>query len=203
MAWCVRAVVAPAVMRRLVEAQALARAGAGHPDRPPMITVILVEGLPGARPGDVLAALLAAAAALASGDVVVVTQKIVSKAEDPGPGRRRYRGGRAGLLPPARGAGVGAGPPPPWGRVCGRRAGRRRRSGDGQGRRRGRGRELNNCPSNYWIFTDGGPKRLIDRTGWELLHYASFGDVTDSDPVDRTKDERAFCLLRSRRQMAG
>ena len=40
-----------------------------------------VEGLPEVQPGDRLAPLLAACADLADGDVVVVTQKVVSKAE--------------------------------------------------------------------------------------------------------------------------
>jgi len=47
-----------------------------------VICVIPIEGLPEVQPGDVLAGLIAnAAATLVSGDVVVVTQKIVSKAE--------------------------------------------------------------------------------------------------------------------------
>ncbi|MFP5376321.1 MAG: coenzyme F420-0:L-glutamate ligase [Acidimicrobiia bacterium] len=56
------------------------------------LTVIPVAGVPEVRPGDVLADLLAAAVALEDGDVVVVTQKVVSKAEgrlvrlDPGAG---------------------------------------------------------------------------------------------------------------------
>jgi coenzyme F420-0:L-glutamate ligase/coenzyme F420-1:gamma-L-glutamate ligase len=45
------------------------------------LTIIPVAGLPEVRPGDVLAPLIADAAALQDGDVVVVTQKIVSKAE--------------------------------------------------------------------------------------------------------------------------
>ncbi len=44
-------------------------------------TVIGVEGLPEIRPGDDLAALLVAAVTLQDGDVVVVTSKVVSKAE--------------------------------------------------------------------------------------------------------------------------
>ena len=40
-----------------------------------------MEGIPEVRPGDVLAELIAAAADLRDGDVVVVTQKVVSKAE--------------------------------------------------------------------------------------------------------------------------
>jgi len=46
------------------------------------IEVLAVVGLPEVRPGDDLAALIAGAANLVAGDVVVVTQKVVSKAED-------------------------------------------------------------------------------------------------------------------------
>ena len=45
------------------------------------LEVIPVEGLPEVRPGDRLAPMLAACAELIDGDVVVVTQKVVSKAE--------------------------------------------------------------------------------------------------------------------------
>ena len=48
-----------------------------------VLSISPVEGIPEVRPGDVLADLIAAAAGerLAEGDVVVVTQKVVSKAE--------------------------------------------------------------------------------------------------------------------------
>jgi coenzyme F420-0:L-glutamate ligase/coenzyme F420-1:gamma-L-glutamate ligase len=45
------------------------------------IQLIPVEGMPEVRPGDVIADLVAASAAVLDDDVVVVTQKIVSKAE--------------------------------------------------------------------------------------------------------------------------
>jgi coenzyme F420-0:L-glutamate ligase/coenzyme F420-1:gamma-L-glutamate ligase len=48
---------------------------------PAELTVRGVTGLPEVRPGDDLAALIAGAARLADGDVLVVTSKIVSKAE--------------------------------------------------------------------------------------------------------------------------
>jgi coenzyme F420-0:L-glutamate ligase / coenzyme F420-1:gamma-L-glutamate ligase len=48
---------------------------------PAGLTVLPVAGLPEVRQGDVLADLLAAAFELMDGDVVVVTQKVVSKAE--------------------------------------------------------------------------------------------------------------------------
>jgi coenzyme F420-0:L-glutamate ligase len=47
-----------------------------------MIAIIPVEGIPEIRPGDVIADVLAPRADFQDGDVVVVTQKIVSKAED-------------------------------------------------------------------------------------------------------------------------
>lgn len=46
-----------------------------------MITILPVEGLPEIRPGDVIADLICARTDLRERDVVVVTQKIVSKAE--------------------------------------------------------------------------------------------------------------------------
>ncbi len=46
------------------------------------IEVLAVAGLPEVRPGDDLAALIAGAVDLVDGDVVVVTRKVVSKAED-------------------------------------------------------------------------------------------------------------------------
>lgn len=58
-----------------------------------MITIVPVTGIPEVAPGDDLAALISASdASLQDGDVVVVAQKIVSKAEDrivPGGDRRR------------------------------------------------------------------------------------------------------------------
>jgi coenzyme F420-0:L-glutamate ligase len=47
-----------------------------------VIELLPVRGIPEVRPGDDLAALIAAAVELRDGDVVVVTQKVVSKAED-------------------------------------------------------------------------------------------------------------------------
>jgi coenzyme F420-0:L-glutamate ligase/coenzyme F420-1:gamma-L-glutamate ligase len=46
-----------------------------------VIQLLPVEGLPEVHPGDDLAGLIAGVAELADGDVVVVTQKVVSKAE--------------------------------------------------------------------------------------------------------------------------
>ena len=65
------------------------------------VTVLPVEGLPEIGPGDELGPMIAAATELADGDVVVVAQKIVSKAE----GRQRSL---AGVEPSPQAAELGA-----------------------------------------------------------------------------------------------
>jgi hypothetical protein len=62
--------------------------------------------------------------------------------------------------------------------------------------------EANDDSTNYWIFSDAGLRRLLDRTGWEVLDYATVASRPDSDPVNAGRDERAFCLLRSRQAEA-
>jgi tRNA (mo5U34)-methyltransferase len=58
--------------------------------------------------------------------------------------------------------------------------------------------ESNNDPTTFWIFSDAGLKRLLDRAGWEVVSYTTTGDVHGSDPAGPKHDERAFCYLRSR-----
>jgi hypothetical protein len=58
--------------------------------------------------------------------------------------------------------------------------------------------ECNNDATNFWIFSEQGLRRLIDRTGWNLLSYISMGDTKHSTPADPERDERAFCLLQKR-----
>ena len=58
--------------------------------------------------------------------------------------------------------------------------------------------ECNNDDTNFWIFSDHGLKRLIDRTGWNLLSYITVGDTASSTPADPDRDERAFCLLKKK-----
>jgi SAM-dependent methyltransferase len=61
-------------------------------------------------------------------------------------------------------------------------------------------REANNDPTNFWVFTNSGLQRLLERTGWEILDYTTFGNTDASDPATAAGDERAFCYLRSRRR---
>jgi tRNA (mo5U34)-methyltransferase len=58
--------------------------------------------------------------------------------------------------------------------------------------------ECNNDNTNFWVFSEEGLKRLIDRTGWDLLSYITIGETTNSTPADLDRDERAFCLLQSK-----
>src|SRR4051812_48602417 len=71
--------------------------------------------------------------------------------------------------------------------------------------------EIEDDPTNFWIFSQAGLKRILKRTGWEIrseLYVANTGDGSrattpiprdDSDPVSADRDERAYMLIRSRR----
>jgi tRNA (mo5U34)-methyltransferase len=50
----------------------------------------------------------------------------------------------------------------------------------------------------FWIFSGEGLKRLIHRTGWNILAYTTIGDTINSTPADPDHDERAFCVLESK-----
>ena len=58
-------------------------------------------------------------------------------------------------------------------------------------------REANNDPTNYWIFSEAGLRRMLRRTRWNICCYASTASPDDSDPVTSSGDERAYCLLES------
>jgi len=58
--------------------------------------------------------------------------------------------------------------------------------------------ESNNDATNYWIFSDAGLRRLLDRTGWEIMDMMTVGDTIASNPYDQNHDERAFAVLRSK-----
>lgn len=58
--------------------------------------------------------------------------------------------------------------------------------------------EANNDSTNYWIFSEAGLRRILNRTGWEICDYMTVGNTVNSDPASAAGDERAFCLIRSR-----
>jgi SAM-dependent methyltransferase len=58
--------------------------------------------------------------------------------------------------------------------------------------------ECNRDSTNFWIFSGEGLKRLIDRSGWNILAYTTVGDTINSTPSDPAHDERAVCILESK-----
>jgi 2-polyprenyl-3-methyl-5-hydroxy-6-metoxy-1,4-benzoquinol methylase len=58
--------------------------------------------------------------------------------------------------------------------------------------------ESNNDATNYWIFSDTALRRLVDRTGWTVCDFGTFGAIHGSEPARLDRDERAYCLLESR-----
>jgi SAM-dependent methyltransferase len=55
--------------------------------------------------------------------------------------------------------------------------------------------EANNDNSNYWIFSETGLMRLLDRAGWDVRASAGRGNQVNSDPASAEGDERIYCLL--------
>jgi SAM-dependent methyltransferase len=51
--------------------------------------------------------------------------------------------------------------------------------------------------TNYWIFSETGLRTLVDRSGWEVCDWHVSG-ADDSVLWNTQRDERVFCLLRSR-----
>ncbi len=58
--------------------------------------------------------------------------------------------------------------------------------------------ESNNDSTNYWIFSQKGLERIVERTGWTMQKLITLGDVVHSNPSAQDRDERAFALLKSR-----
>lgn len=58
--------------------------------------------------------------------------------------------------------------------------------------------ETNNDATNFWMFTQAGLRRILSRTGWDVLDFTTVGVTDGSDPATLDHDERAICFLRSR-----
>jgi len=58
--------------------------------------------------------------------------------------------------------------------------------------------ECNNDSTNYWIFTEFSLKKILRRTGWEIVSYKSFGDTKNSNPSESHRDERIFLHAQSK-----
>lgn len=59
--------------------------------------------------------------------------------------------------------------------------------------------ELNKDATNFWIFSEEALKRLLRRSGWNVLQYvAAGGPAREADPVSSKGDVRAYLLAESR-----
>jgi hypothetical protein len=56
--------------------------------------------------------------------------------------------------------------------------------------------ECNNDATNFWIFSESGLRRILERTGWRVVRWLSAGEP-DSDPASTSHDQRIFCLIKS------
>jgi tRNA (mo5U34)-methyltransferase len=59
--------------------------------------------------------------------------------------------------------------------------------------------EANDDATNYWIFSETALRGLLDRTGWTVCDFETSGASRGSEPARLDRDQRAFCLLESRR----
>jgi hypothetical protein len=57
--------------------------------------------------------------------------------------------------------------------------------------------ECNNDATNYWIFSQAGLRRIVERAGFRIVSMHTVGDTQRSNPSDGQRDERAFLLLES------
>jgi hypothetical protein len=57
--------------------------------------------------------------------------------------------------------------------------------------------EINDDPSNYWVFTEAGLRRLLTRTRWEICDWMVVQPEVGRRAAFWERRERAFCLLRS------
>ena len=58
--------------------------------------------------------------------------------------------------------------------------------------------ECNDDNTNYWIFSEAGLRRLLDRCGFEVELFEIYGDRDSAEPASMEHDGRAFCLVRSK-----
>jgi tRNA (mo5U34)-methyltransferase len=59
--------------------------------------------------------------------------------------------------------------------------------------------ESNNDATNYWIFSQAGLRRIVERAGFRIVAMRTVGDLKHSNPSAQDRDERAFLLLESNR----
>lgn len=60
------------------------------------------------------------------------------------------------------------------------------------------GIEIDNDATNYWIFSLTGLLRIVQRTRWAVRGVHRAGCLANSNPSEKSADERVFLLLQSR-----
>jgi tRNA (mo5U34)-methyltransferase len=62
-----------------------------------------------------------------------------------------------------------------------------------------RSRELNDDPTNYFVFTPMGLWTILERCGFRILAFERTSNRTDhlSDPVSMEREERAFVIMKA------
>jgi hypothetical protein len=58
--------------------------------------------------------------------------------------------------------------------------------------------ETNNDPTNFWIFTVAGLRRILARTGWEVLDFVTLGATDASDPATARATSAPSCWRAAR-----
>lgn len=58
-------------------------------------------------------------------------------------------------------------------------------------------KECNNDTTNFWVFSEAGLRRILARSGWDILGFSTSGSER-STPASMEKTQRAFCLVQSR-----
>jgi tRNA (mo5U34)-methyltransferase len=58
--------------------------------------------------------------------------------------------------------------------------------------------EANQDNTNFWIFSEAGLRRIISRSGWNILKFRTTSNAASSDPASKAGDARAYCLIQSR-----
>ena len=59
-------------------------------------------------------------------------------------------------------------------------------------------RESNDDDSNYFVFSETGLRVMLERSYWEIRAFMTTRQDDISEPARLDRDERAFCLLKSR-----
>ena len=58
--------------------------------------------------------------------------------------------------------------------------------------------QTNQDATNYWILTQAAFELMLKRAGWEIVRRLNHGVTSGSEPIREDRDERLFCLARSR-----